>query len=94
MNFEPASTRFSATNAGTLAVASIIAYEAQPDADSQKQRSFLARAFGTISAVVSDFRKSPELIGDHDMTKGYLACIRNGIQSGLLAAGKKLPADW
>jgi triacylglycerol lipase len=66
----------------------------EPDADSQEQRSFLARAFGTISAVVSDFTKSPELIGDHDMTKGYLACIRNGIQSGALAAGKTLPADW
>ena len=66
----------------------------EPDADSQEQRSFLARAFGTISAVLSDFTKSPELIGDHDMTKGYLTCIRNGIQSGALAAGKKLPAEW
>lgn len=66
----------------------------EPDADSQEQRSFLARAFGTISAVVGDFTNSPELIGDHDMTKGYLACIRNGIQSGALAAGKTLPATW
>jgi triacylglycerol lipase len=66
----------------------------EPDADSQEQRSFLARAFGTISAVLGDFMKSPELIGDHDMTKGYLACIRNGIQSGTLAAGKKLPENW
>src|SRR5205814_9678266 len=65
-----------------------------PDAASQEQRSLLARAFGTISAVLSDFTKSPELIGDHDMTKGYLACIHNGIQSGTLAAGKKLPAEW
>jgi hypothetical protein len=66
----------------------------EPDADSQEQRSFLARAFGTITAVVGDFTKSPELIGDHDMTKGYLTCIRDGIESGTLAAGKKLPADW
>ena len=66
----------------------------EPDADSQEQRSFLARAFGTISAVVGDFTHNPELIGDHDMTKGYLTCIRNGIQSGALAAGKTLPATW
>jgi len=44
--------------------------------------------------VVADFTHSPELIGDHDMTKGYLARIRTGIQSGMLAAGKTLPADW
>ena len=68
--------------------------DGEPDADSQEQRSFLARAFDTISAVVADFTHSPELIGDHDMTKGYLTCIRNGIESGALAAGKKLPADW
>jgi hypothetical protein len=28
------------------------------------------------------------------MSKGYLTCIRNGIESGALAAGKKLPANW
>jgi hypothetical protein len=43
---------------------------------------------------VGGFTHSPELIGDHDMTKGYLTRIRNGIQSGALAAGKTLPANW
>src|SRR5206468_3937560 len=37
--------------------------DGEPDADSQEQRSFLARAFDTISAVVADFTHSPELIG-------------------------------
>jgi hypothetical protein len=66
----------------------------QPDADSQEHRSFLARAFGTISAAVGDFIHRPELIADHDMTSGYLAHIRNSVQSGVLAAGKTLPANW
>jgi hypothetical protein len=41
--------------------------QATPDADSQEQRSFLARGFGTISAVVADFTHSPQLIADDDM---------------------------
>jgi triacylglycerol lipase len=66
----------------------------QPDADSQEHRSFLARAFGTISAALDDFLHSPELIGDHNMTSGYLAHIHKSAQSGALAAGKTLPANW
>lgn len=68
--------------------------DGRPDADSQEHRSWLARAFGNIETVLGDLIHSPELIGDHDLAKGYLAHIRASEQSGLLAAGKSLPGDW
>ena len=82
---------FDYTHAGRL-----IHFDAsrRPDTDSQEHRSFLARAFATIGGVLDDLVRSPELIRDHDLTEGYLASLRASAQTGSLAAGKSLPADW
>lgn len=66
----------------------------RPTVDSQEQRNFLARAFNTIDDALGDFLRSPDLIGDHNLTKGYLARIRASIKSGTLSAGNALPGHW
>jgi hypothetical protein len=57
-----------------------------------EQRNFLARAFQTMTKVVDDFLKTPQLVADHNMEKGYFKSIQTA--SDTATWERALPGDW